>query len=261
MNLRITGYDREVNRSDPEGLHITYDMDSDRPIVSFTYWMDDGATPLEVQYPVKQGTDGRYFRGINVKPTISGEFHFRLLILDDRGESAEAVSETPVKVTGGVEETGDAMADLSGLYDLIRQTRIDLFPDLYNPGHEEAGEDGFLRIDRIAKGVHDEERGLERGAEWAKESMRRAKEMFPSYNIGLATAKLGSGNHGGATEEYKQGFVTDIYVLGDNGAHWDFQIDSGRSGIPDCRLVDEFNETGGSNWEAVKDRFVPIKDI
>jgi hypothetical protein len=31
MNLRITGYDKEVNRSDPEGLHITYDMDSDRP--------------------------------------------------------------------------------------------------------------------------------------------------------------------------------------------------------------------------------------
>ena len=80
MNLRIVSYDKEVNRSDPEGLHVTYDMDSDRPIVSMTFWMGDEnhaiATPLECQYPVKQGTDGRYFRGINVKPTIDGEHHF-----------------------------------------------------------------------------------------------------------------------------------------------------------------------------------------
>jgi hypothetical protein len=157
--------------------------------------------------------------------------------------------------------TGDPMEDLSGLYDLIRQTRIDLYPDLYNPGHPEANGDGFLRIDRIAEGLHNKERGLERGAEWGKEVMRRAKEMWPDYNIGLATAKPGSENHGGATEKYKQGFVTDAYVFGDNGAHWDFQIDSGGAGYPDCRLVEEFNEEGGSNWEAMKRRFVPIEDI
>lgn len=261
MNLRITGYDREVKRSDPEGLHITYDMDSDRPIVSMTFWMDDGATPLEAQYPVKQGTDGRYFRGINVKPTISGDFHFHLLILDDRGNSAEAVSETPVKVTGGpVEGTGDPMDDLSDLYDLVRQTRIDLYPDLYNPDHPDA-RDGFLRLDQVRPGTHDERVGHDRGAEWGKELMRRVKDMYPDYNVGLATAKPGSSNHGGATNEYEEGFVNDIYVFGDNGAHWDFQIDGGASGYPDCRLVDEFNEEGKSNWEPIKSRFVAIEDI
>jgi len=269
MNLRITGYDREVDRGDDEGMHVTYDMDSDRPIVSLMFWMDNGATPIEMLYPVKPGTDGRYIRGLNFKPTITGEFHFHLLITDDAGDSVEAVSETKVKVTGGpVEGTGDPMEDLSNLLSLIRQTRIDLYPDLYSPGHPEqivkdpdSPNYGFLRIDRMAAGWHDSERGLERGAEWAKEIMRRAKEMFPDYNIGLATAKRGSSNHGGATEEYKDGFVTDIYVLGDNGAHWDFQIDGGESGLPSCRLVEEFNEEGKSNWEPIKDRFVPIEDI
>ena len=160
------------------------------------------------------------------------------------------------------------MEDMSNMYSLIRQTRIDLYPDLYNPGHPESVvEDpndpnyGFLRIDRIAEGLHNPERGMERGAEWAKENMRRMKEIHPTYNIGLATAKRGSENHGGATEKYKDGFVTDAHVLGDNGAHWDFQIDSGGAGLPTCRLVDEFNDEGGSNWETMKGRFVPIEDI
>jgi hypothetical protein len=273
MNLRITGYDKEVNRSDPEGLHITYDMDSDRPIVSMTFWMDDGATPLECNYPVKSGTDGRYFRGINVKPTINGEHYFHLLVIDDEGNMAEVQSETPVTVTGGpVEGTGDPMEDLSGLYDLVRQTRIDLYPDLYIPGHPESIDRnpdspnyGFLRIDRIKEGVHDEETGLNRGAEWGKELMRRVKEMWPDYNVGMSTAKRGSANHGGATDEYEQGFVTDAFVLGDNGAHWDYQIDSGRNGLPSCNLVDEYwtDENGQrhSNWEPMKERFVPIEDI
>lgn len=257
MNLRITGYDREVDRGDPEGMHVTYDMDSDRPITSLTFWLDDSATPIETVYPVKKGSDGRYLRGLNFKPTITGEFHFHLLITDDQGDSVEAVSETKVKVTGGeVITDGDPMEDLSNLYDLIRQTRIDLFPDLYNPGHPEASSEGFLRLDRIAEGLHNAERGKERGAEWAKEVARRAKEMYPSYNIGLAEAKAGSDNHGGATDKYKLGFVTDIYVLGDNGAHWDFQIDSGGAGLPSCSL-----EEDEENWEKIKPRFVPIEEI
>jgi len=66
MNLRITGYDREVDRGDDEGMHVTYDMDSDRPIVSLMFWMDNGATPIEMLYPVKPGTDGRYIRCSNM---------------------------------------------------------------------------------------------------------------------------------------------------------------------------------------------------
>ena len=183
--------------------------------------------------------------------------------MDDEGNSAEAKSETPVLVTSDSvnEDLEDQMRNLSGLYDLVRQTRIDLFPDLFNPGHPEASRDGFLRLDRVGENLNDQQVGHERGAMWAKELMRRAKDIWPDYNIGLAEAKRGSSNHGGATDDYPDGFTQDIYVLGDNGAHWDFQIDGGNSGYPDCRLVDEFGEKGEKNWENVKDRFVPIENI
>jgi hypothetical protein len=261
LNVRITGYDAEVDRGEDEGLHITYDMESESAVTSFTFWLDDGATPLELTFPVKQGSDGRYFRGFNVKPTITGEFHFHIQLGNAAGEFGEAVSPTKVKVTGGEVEDGDPMEDLSNLWDLVRQTRIDVHPDLYQLGHPEATRDGFLRLDRVGENQHDKRTGHERGAEWLKELMRRAKDIHPSYNIGLATAKPGSENHGGATDKYPMGFVQDIYVLGDNGAHWDFQIDGGEGGYPDCRLVDEFNEEGNSNWLPIKARFVPIEDL
>ena len=99
MELEITGYDEVTSRKDPKGFHVTYDIHGDAPIVSLAFWMEDGSATLEASYPVKQGCDGRYFRGLNFKPVTTGSYHFNLRVRDDQGREAEVRSAGPVEVT------------------------------------------------------------------------------------------------------------------------------------------------------------------
>lgn len=260
MNIEITGYDREVDRGNPKGMHVTYDVQSDRPVVALTFWLDDGATPLEIEFPVKKGTDGRYVRGFNLKPTITGSFHFHLLAVDDYGDSVEAVSPTPVTVTAGgdIEEPEDVELtdDHTELVAAIRKQR---FPELYQPGHPEEVRDGFLRLDRVGENKHDQRVGLERAAEWLKYLAWALRKG----DAGMATAKPGSENHGGATSQYPQGFTTDALCRSD-GAHWDFQQDGGGAGLPQWDALPHYitNEHGDQIdlWAPMKARFVPAFD-
>jgi hypothetical protein len=125
-----------------------------------------------------------------------------------------------------------------------------LFPFLYEPGHPEANDDGWLRLDRIGINQHDSRIGIERGARWAKYIAWKLRRLY----VGVVSAKLGSENHGGATEDYKQGFTTDIVATPD-GVHWDFQIDSGGQGYPCWVMEDDPN-----NYPPVAERYVPAFD-
>jgi hypothetical protein len=128
--------------------------------------------------------------------------------------------------------------------------RKSLFPFLFEPGHPEANDDGWLRIDRIGLNQHDPYAGMQRGAYWAKHIAWAKRNL----GLGLASAKLGSQNHGGATEAYKQGFVTDIVATPD-GVHWDFQIDSGGQGYP-CWV----KEDDPANYPPIAERYVAAFD-
>lgn len=264
MNLRITGYDKEVDRGNPLGLHITYDMDSELPIVALTFWMGEKdsaiATPLEVTYPVKRGSDGRYLRGINVKPTIDGEHYFWLQIVDSAGATVDVRSDTPVLVTsdGDIEEPSDVELT-DDQTELVAKIRKERFPELYQPGHPEEVRDGFLRLDRVGENKHDQRVGLERAAEWLKYLAWALRKG----DAGMATAKPGSENHGGATKQYPQGFTTDALCRSD-GAHWDFQQDGGGAGLPQWDMLPHtiVNEHGDEIdlWAPMKARFVPAFD-
>lgn len=256
IEVRITGYDKEVDRGNPLGLHITYDADTDSPITSRTIWLDDGATALEVLYPVKKGTDGRYERGTNIKPTITGSFHFHIQLGNAAGEFGEAMSDMPVIVTESGSEPGPG-EDMDDQFDRVCEVRKRLFPELYQPGHPEANRDGWLRIDRVAVNQSDHRVGLERGAEWAKTV---AWEI--GGEAGVAHAKPGSSNHGGACSLTPDGIVTDIVCRSD-GAHWDFQQDGGGAGYPQWNALPEEIEEDGkiiNLWEPIKARFVPAFD-
>jgi len=98
--------------------------------------------------------------------------------------------------------------------------------------------------------VGDAELGIERGARWAKHIAWDLREQ----GAGLASAKPGSANHGGATHDYPQGFTTDVIAVA-SGMHWDFQIDSGERGYPTWA-----KEENPENYPPIASRFVPAFD-
>jgi hypothetical protein len=191
MNLRITGYDSAIDRGNPEGMHVTYDMDSDRPITSLTFWLDDGATPIEMRYPVQPGSDGRYIRGLNFKPTITGAFHFHLRIVDDAGDTADAVSPTPVTVTEGNGD-GDTTFPFS---ELLRrfETR---YPVPQTPGggdaHEEKCRQWSIQFAEQVAFDHGQDYGVKRagpGRPISKDSLARqvSRTVIWSWDLLIGT--------------------------------------------------------------------------
>jgi hypothetical protein len=193
MNVRITGYDQTVDRADPLGLHVTYDVDSDRPIVALMFWLDDGATPLELSFLAKKGTDGRYVRGCNVKPTITGRFHFHVRLMDDEGHVGEAVSETPVTVTeGGAIEDGETTFPFPAL---LRRFEA-RFPVPQTPGggddHEERCRQWSIQFAEQVAFEHGQEYGVKRagpGRPISKDSLARqvSRSVIWSWDLLIGT--------------------------------------------------------------------------
>ena len=275
MRIVIHSFDKECNRSDPHGHGIDFEIEEPPIPCHVTVGLDDGEQPMGFTIFTER-KNGHYFRGVRHKPGVNGHHPVVIKVLDRPDLTtgrvlAETRSTGTVRVFVGGSDNGDdlpletQMEILNNQYPLIRQVRIDLYPQLYQPGHPEANGDGFLRIDGGTPGqphTYNEPLGLERGAAWMKEAAKRIKAEHPGVNVGVARAKSGSANIGGKNPP----ITTDIIVQGDNGAHWDCQVDSAGDGFPSCSLVDQFwtnPETGDvtDNWANVKPRFVPASQL
>ena len=75
-------YPRAVARSDPEGIHVTWTVDSANPVTSLTVDLrEDGLPGWVLVFP----DDGRLIRGMNVRPLRNGVFTLDVFALDNLG--------------------------------------------------------------------------------------------------------------------------------------------------------------------------------
>lgn len=96
------------------------------------------------------------------------------------------------------------------------------------------------------------EDSYEVNAEWAKQIAISLKRLYPHIPVGLARAKGGSANRGGAEDEVPEGFTTDVIAL-ENGVHWDFKSDGG---VASWGLEDD-----EANYQTIKNRFWPAEKL
>jgi hypothetical protein len=117
-------------------------------------------------------------------------------------------------------------AELQDQFALVSAVRNELFPD------------------KVGQPLHDGEKA----ALWAKHVAWRLRHL----GVGLAKAKPGSDNHGGACPEAPEGITTDIVALA-TGEHWDIQQD-GHDGAAFPRWGLEPNP---ANYPAIAARWIP----
>lgn len=92
----------------------------------------------------------------------------------------------------------------------------------------------------------------EMDAEWSKRAAVELKRRYPHLPIGVARAKSGSDNHGGATADVPEGFTGGIIAL-ESGVHWDFKADGGKA---QWSLVDN-----PVNYPPIAARFYPAEKL
>jgi hypothetical protein len=117
-------------------------------------------------------------------------------------------------------------AELQDQFAVVSAVRNELFPD------------------KVGEPLHDGEKA----ALWAKHVAWRLRHL----GVGLAKAKPGSDNHGGACPEAPEGITTDIVALA-TGEHWDIQQD-GHDGAAFPRWGLEPNP---ANYPAIAARWIP----
>lgn len=87
MNILIFGATSPTRRSDPLGCHITYEVESPRPITEVTIELkNSGMEPKITIYPILPGNDGRFWRGVNVKLTHEGRWQLVITAKNDLNE-------------------------------------------------------------------------------------------------------------------------------------------------------------------------------
>jgi hypothetical protein len=101
--VRITEHSTSVARNDPKGCHVLFDEDATYPIIQKRIGTCDAAgdwvgKPQTAKFEPEEGADGRYWRGVNFKPVIDGDWHLRYEAWDDHGNHAMVITATTVHV-------------------------------------------------------------------------------------------------------------------------------------------------------------------
>lgn len=72
LNVLIFDYTRNVRRSDPKGMTVYFEIESDQAGIEATFdLVEDGEDPIPLFFSSEPRKDGRYVRGIAFKPTIN----------------------------------------------------------------------------------------------------------------------------------------------------------------------------------------------
>ena len=99
IDVLIHTYEPTASRSDPHGWSINYEVESDRPNVWMAFeFVGSGEPAIEVMFKAEPRIDGRYVRGLFLKPTVEGSWYPRVRARDDQGNEASADGATPVQV-------------------------------------------------------------------------------------------------------------------------------------------------------------------
>jgi len=98
--VSIWAFDRTTRRSDPNGLTVRFEVDSTDPIVRIEIDLDgDGEPAIPLTFPIGIGFDGRYVRGLAVKPTVNGTWPLVVSAIDARGRSGRIRCAPGITVT------------------------------------------------------------------------------------------------------------------------------------------------------------------
>jgi hypothetical protein len=99
MNILIFGYSSNVHRSDPLGLIIQFEVESQNPVAKIIPRLEDGSLPIEISFIPHNGQDGRYVRALSFKPTINGTFALSIEAFDSTGNSVKVMGDHSVTVS------------------------------------------------------------------------------------------------------------------------------------------------------------------
>jgi hypothetical protein len=100
LNVLILDYDKTVRRSDPKGMLIRFEVESDQPVIEVTLdLVEDGEPEIPIAFKAARAQDGRYVRALAFKPTVNGDFTLRVSAKDAAGRTGSADGPVPVHVS------------------------------------------------------------------------------------------------------------------------------------------------------------------
>jgi len=100
VSVTVQDFDRVTRRSDPRGLLIRFDADSDQPITRMELDLEgDGEPAVQVAFGVGVGFDGRYVRALAWKATVNGTWPLIVRAWNQRGEQSTTRCVPGVTVT------------------------------------------------------------------------------------------------------------------------------------------------------------------
>jgi hypothetical protein len=100
LNVLIHDYDKTVRRSDPKGMLIRFEVESDQPVIEVTLdLVEDGEPEIPIGFKAARAQDGRYVRALAFKPTVNGDFTLRVSAKDATGRTGSTDGPEPVHVT------------------------------------------------------------------------------------------------------------------------------------------------------------------
>jgi hypothetical protein len=100
LNVLILDYDKTVRRSDPKGMLIRFEVESDQPVIEVTLdLVEDGEPEIPITFKAARSQDGRYVRALAFKPTVNGDFTLRVSAKDAAGRTGSTDGPEPVHVS------------------------------------------------------------------------------------------------------------------------------------------------------------------